>query len=351
MATPTTPERRLLAAGAKKGSSGWGTAVALGAGDGLLITTDGGPTRKQPYSPAKEHDTPFIKTGDLGAIDPIDFALSFFMRYDPGRLGTLLAMIYGTAGIPMIQGTGPAYKHIFQFKDTIEGLFVTYAKEIPGKIHEIASAKPYAVEFSIADGLLQASLSLRGNKLIDDSVVNAATQMDALTYPDRYNRVKFPQLVVKMNDESGGDVSGETALAINGLTISIARTPDAVPPAGQDYILEPLENDYPQATVKLSFPRANSVNTAFFQKFTAETPQKLLAKFTGKLIESTYYYDLAFYFPRLKFSPDPPSYADNEIVPAEITLVAEEAAAAPTGMSYARPYLELINKATIDYLA
>jgi len=349
MATPTTPERRLLAAGAKKGSA-WGTAVALGAGDGLLIVSDGGPTRKQPYSPAKEHDTPFVRTGDLGPIDPVDFALSFFMRYDPGRIGTLLAMIYGTAGAPTPQGT-TAYKHIFQFKDTIEGHFVTYAKEIPGKIHEIASAKPYAAEFSIADGLLQASLSLRGNKLIDDSIVNTATQMDALTYPDRYNRVKFSELQVKMNDESGGDLASETALVINGLTISISRTLDAVPPAGQDYILEPLETDHPQVTVKLNFPRASSINTAFFQKFIAETPQKLLAKFTGKLIESTYYYDLAFYFPRLKFSPDPPTYADNEVVPAEITLVAEEAAAMPTGMSYVRPYIELINKATTDYLA
>jgi hypothetical protein len=349
MATPTTPERRLLAAGAKKGSA-WGTAVALGAGDGLLIVSDGSPTRKQPYSPAKEHDTPFVRTGDLGPIDPVDFALSFFMRYDPGRIGTLLAMIYGTAGAPTPQGT-TAYKHIFQFKDTIEGLFATYAKEIPGKIHEIASAKPYAVEFSIADGLLQASLSLRGNKLIDDSTVNTATQMDALTYPDRYNRVKFSELQVKMNDESGGDLASETPLVINGLTISISRTLDAVPPAGQDYILEPLETDLPQVTVKLSFPRASSINTAFFQKFTAETPQKLLAKFTGKLIESTYYYDLAFYFPRLKFSPDPPTYADNEVVPAEITLVAEEAAVAPTEMSYVRPYIELINKATTDYLA
>jgi hypothetical protein len=349
MPIPTTPEKRLLAVGAKK-TSAWGTAVAVGAGDGLLIVTDGGPTRKQPYSPAKEHDTPFVRTGDLGPIDPIDFALSFFMRYDPGRLGTLLAMIYGTAGAPTLLGT-TAYKHTFQSKDTIEGLFATYAKEIPGKVHEIASVKPYAVEFSIAEGFLQASLSLRGNKLIDDSAVNQATQMEALSYPDRYNRVKFSELAVRMNDESGGDVSTETPLVINGLTISIARTPDAVPPAGQDYILEPLESDFPLSTVKLSFPRANSINTAFFQKFTSETPQKLLAKFTGKLIEAGYYYDLAFYFPRLKLSPDPPNYPDNEIVPAEITLVSEEAATAPTGMQYARPYFELVNIATADYLA
>ena len=349
MATPTTPERRLLAVGAKKGAA-WGTAVALGALDGLLIVTDGSPTRKQPYLPAIEHDTPYVKTGDLGPIDPVDFALSGVWRYDPGRLGTLLAIIYGTAGAPTLQGT-TAYKHIFQSKDTLEGLFATYAKEIPGKIHEVASVKPYAAEFSIADGLLQFSLSLRGNKLIDDSAVNTLTQMDAITYPDRYNRARFRDLVVKMNDESGGAVTAETALVINGITISRSWPLDAVPPSGQDYILEPLETGPPTTTVKLSFPRANSVNTAFFQKFTAETPQKLLAKFTGKLIETTYYYDLAFYFPRLKLSPDPPTYADNEVVPAELTLIAEEAATAPTGMTYTRPYLELVNKATADYLA
>jgi len=349
MATPTTPERRILAAGAKKGAA-WGTAVALGALDGLLITTDGGPTRKQPYLPAKEHDTPFVRAGDLGPIDPVDFALSGAWRYDPGRLGTLLAMIYGTAGAPTLQGT-TAYKHIFQFKDSIEGLFAAYAKELPGKIHEVASAKPYAAEFSIADGLLNFSLSLRGNTIIDTSTVNTATQMDALTYPDRYNRVRFKDLTVKMNDESGGAVTAETALVINGMTISISRPLDAVVPAGQDFILEPQETDHPTVTVKLSFPRATSVNTAFFAKFTAETPQKLLAKFTGALIETSYYYDLAFYFPRLKLSPDPPTYADNEVVPAEITLIAEEATAAPTGMTYMRPYGELINKQTTDYLA
>lgn len=350
MATPTIADPRLLAAGAAKASE-WGTAVALGANMGILIENDGGLSRSQPYVPDKAIDTPFVKEGDLGPIDPVDFSPAFTMRYDPGKLGTLIALLFGTAGAPTLVSTTLAYKHVLQWKDSIDGLFTTFAIEKPGKIYEVASAKSYALALSIADGLLKGSISLRGNTLIDDSAVNTATQMDALTYVDRENRVKFIQGSVKMNDESGGDVATEDALQISGLSLNFGRTLDSEHKAGEAKIIEPLETDTPVITIELSFPRMDSVNAPFFGKFTAETEQKMLIKFTGALIEETYYYDLAFYFPRLRVLNVGNPVAIGSVVPSSITLQAEEAASNPTGMDYARPYVEIINKQTTDYLA
>ncbi|MCK4759724.1 MAG: hypothetical protein KAT69_06715, partial [Candidatus Aminicenantes bacterium] len=67
-ATPTIPQRRLLAAGAIKSAQIWGTADAIS--EGMLIEGDGGLARTQPYLPAREADTPFVMEGDLGNIEP-----------------------------------------------------------------------------------------------------------------------------------------------------------------------------------------------------------------------------------------------------------------------------------------
>ena len=91
MATPTSPESRLHARGAKKASE-WGTAVALGASNEILLEGASGlGPPKRSYLPAKESDTPVVREGDLGDIDPVELSLPFCMRYDPGALGTLIA--------------------------------------------------------------------------------------------------------------------------------------------------------------------------------------------------------------------------------------------------------------------
>ncbi len=349
MATPTVPQKRLLAYGAKKAAT-WGTAVALGALDGMLVQNIGSPKPSRPYLPAEEADTPFVKDGVLGPIDPVNINIAFDMRYDPTALGTLIALLFGTAGAPAQQGATAAYLHTFQWADNIKGKFAVVAGERANKIFEIASAKPTSLVFTISNGLLQGSLTLLGGKIIDDSSVNTATQMDALTYDDRYNRATFETATVKMNAESGGDVTSESALEINSLDVSYERPLDSEHIAGQGYVIEPQQNGANVLTVKMGFPRMSTVNDDFFQNFNDETEQKLLIQFTGALIETTYYYDMKQYFPRMRIVevnyPD-----DSEIIPADITLQAEEAASNPTGMGHTRPYIELINKKTTDYLA
>jgi len=352
MPTPTIPQKSHLAAGMAKASN-WQEAVALGANKGILINADGGvgSARNQPYLPAKEADHPMVKEGDLGDIDAVDVNPEFTMRYDPGQLGTAIAALFGIAGTPQQQDTTAAWRHTFQWADNNFGKFVTFAVEYPGKILEIATAKVYGLELNIAEGFLKGVLNLRGDTVIDDSTVNQAAQMDALTYIDIENRIKAKHASVKMNAQSGGDVASENALEVSGLNVKYSRSPDAEHVIGDQRIIEPVENESASlATVHLDFPRFNSVNAAFFQDcFKNETEQKMLIAFTGETIESTYKYELFLYFPRLRMTKPLGSWED--VVKSGLDLVAEEAASNPTGMSYKRFYIELQNKQTTDYLA
>jgi hypothetical protein len=350
MATPTGPERRFLAVGAKKGGT-WGTAIALGAGNELLVTGMSGFTPQRDYDPHEEADTPFIKSGSLGDYKPVDFTLQFLMRYNLGQLGTLIALLAGTAGTPSTLVTG-AYKHVLQFADSQLGLFATVVAEYPSNIYECASVKVMEWHIKLNKGLIEAELKCRGNLIITTSTVNTLTQIDALTYTGtRDAEIRYSQAMIKMNVQSGGDVATETPLpGVNSLEISYKRGGhDGLYPAGQNYIMESSEGKHPQFSIKLGFGRMDAVNGAHLATALAETTQKMLIKFTGNLIATTYYNDLALYFPRLKMKTPTPSW--DAIVKNGIELEVEEAGAVPTGMTYTRPYIEMINIQATDYLA
>jgi hypothetical protein len=271
------------------------------------------------------------------------------MRYDPGQLGTMLALLFGTAGTPSTLGGTTARKHTLQWADSVYGKFGTFAVERPGKIHEVASAKVMGLDIANSDGIMKGTFHLRGNTLIDTSGVNTLTQMDAITYQDRGNRIKFTEESVKMNAQTGGDVASETALECNDIAVSYKRSFDSPHVKGSASIIEPVENDHAVIQVKLKFPRMNATNAAFFATFIAETEQKMLIAGTSVVEAGTaYVYSMKLFFPRLRITEI--DYPFDSVVPASMTLVAEEAASNPTEMSYARPYIEIVNKQTTDYL-
>lgn len=350
MAIPTIAQKRLLAAGVIKSDESWGTAKAIAAAGGILIESDGGLSRSQPYLPAKESDTPFVMEGDLGPIDPVDFAPAFTMRYDPGGLGILIAQLFGTAGSPSDLGNG-VYSHTFQWNDENYGEFCTFAIERPSKIFEVASAKPYMLDLNIADGFLKGTIGLRGNTLINTSAVNTLTQMDALTYKDRGNRIKFSQVEININDQSGGNLNAESALEVSDFTVHYERPHDGLHGAGSPSIIEPAQNGQPIITVTLNFPRMNDVNDAYFADFIAETEKKLQIKCTGAIAGTggSLTFTFLMRFPRMRIIP-PVDYPFDDIVPATIQLQAEKAASNPTGMDYAQPFIFLSNERSTDYL-
>lgn len=347
MTTPIIPEGRLMAAAAKKGAT-WGTAVALGANDGILIEEDGGIKPTRPYLPGKESDSPYVQVGTLGPMEAVDFTPTGTFRYEGGALQLIMAMLFGTAGTPT-DLTG-AYEHTFQWKDSLSGMFGTFAIERRGKIWEVTSFKPMSLEFSISDGLLKFALGLRGNQVIDTSTVNQDTQMDAITYASRVTRAEFKECGVFMNKFADPDVDNSTyELECSEFTLTYSRSPDAVPVAGDDYIIEPLEEDWPAAVLEMSFPRMNAVNAAYFKDFSDQDLKKVLLKFTGALISGSNYFSLKCFLPNMRIVDV--DFPHGPIIPGSIQLQAEECTTAPTGMDYERPYIEIVNEMATDYLA
>lgn len=352
MTTPTTAQKRFFAAGVIKSDAAWGTAKAIVAAGGILIDGDGGLIRNQAYHPANESDTTFVKEGDLGDIDPVDFAPEFFMRYDPGGLGILIAQLFGTAGNPNALGND-VYGHTFQWATENAGEFATFAREKRAKIFEVQSAKPISLDFSVADGFLRGVIGLRGNNLVNDSSVNTLTQLDALTYKTRKHRIKFSQMSFKMNDEAEGAVASETALEVSDFTAHYERPHDGLHGAGSAAIIEPQQNGQPIITVTLNFPRSNAVNEAYFADFIAETEKKLRIYATGVVAGTggSIPFSMQMRFPRMRIIPPVDWQDGEEIMPATIQLQAEEAASTPTGEDYAVPHIYMNNETSTNYLA
>jgi hypothetical protein len=346
---PTSVERRLLRAGAKKAST-WGAAVAVAAGGELRIKGISGLKHDRDYSPGEYANTPFVATGVLTDIKPPDVALSGDLFYDHGMLGTLIALLFGTAGAPSGPTDTSAYTHTFQWADLATG-FATLIAEFPGIIYEVASWKPMELGLKVGGGRIQFDLKGRGNTMIDSSVVNGATQSGLLSFGGQDTPVLFNHASVKMNAQSGADVAAATALVVSGLQATFKRAIDAIHGAGSPAIIEPKENGFPEIKLKLDFPRYATDNTALQAAMIAGTLQKVLITMTSPLLagSASAYYSIKLYFPNLRIVQQDAPW--DEIVKNGIELVAEQAATAPTGMSYTRPYAVIVNKQTTDYLA
>lgn len=351
MATPLSPSLKEHAAAWKK-STTWGTAVAVGAGSGLLITNDGGLQLRRAYQPLEELDAPVHRGGDLDVNDPVDFSPTFNVRYDPGAAGTLIASFFGTDVVTTPGGTTPRL-HTLTWADNLRGIHGTFCVERPGKVYEVPSVKVMGLDFTLQNGRLVATAKLRGDDVKDDSSINGATQMDAVTATTPFgDRLRWAEGAVRMNAEAGPTLIGTTPLVVNSLDISLNRSFDAEHALGALSLIEPEENGIEEVTIRLGFPRFDATNAAYFAVFKAEAYQKMMITFKNPVaIETTYYPEWNFYFPSLKvieFIPGPQA----GVVPASMTLRGRMTASAPAGMTgFTRPGLTIQNTVTTSYLA
>lgn len=340
-------EKRLNKALLKKASV-WGTEVDGNvAGTGILALNAGAPKLAIAMIEDESYGA-FESDLTVGNFGPADFGLDFDFRYD-GLENILLAMLLGTAGTPT-QLSGAAWKHTLVLKESVSGLFVTYAVEKGSLLHIVPTAKVLKGAFSMSNGLIKASFNLRGNKLVDTSSI--LTSMSAVTVPtNKHHRAKFNQAVFWMDAQTAGDALDATNLVSpKSFSLEIERKVDAEHVAGSSYIVEPRENDKPSVKLMMEFPRMDTGNAAYFAEWSAATEKKLLLTITGPLIASTYYYTLQFVFPRLII--EDVEYADSKIIPAKISLRGVTADTAPTGMTETNPVtVYLTNTRVTDLLA
>jgi hypothetical protein len=341
-------QKRLNKSAIIKGAT-WGTAAQAGAaGCGIIPINPG--VIKRVLAPIEVDDVVHaFETGiDFANMGACDFSLDFNYQWT-GLENILLAMLMGTAGAPTQQAATAAYLHVLTMKNSVAGIFGTYATEKNDKIHVVPSFKVMKAVFTMSGGLIKVTFSLRGDQVTDaDAVV---TSMASVTFPTIHTRAKMYQAAFRMNAQAGDALAVGDLIKPKGFTLEIERKFDSEHVAGSRTIVEPLENAKPSVKLTMEFPRMDAVNELYFANWAAETEKKADVTITGPLIASTYYHYLKFEMPRLRI--EDVEFADSPVIPAKVTLRSVVADAAPTGMTgLVNPMtINIMNQRTSDLLA
>lgn len=341
---------RELIVGLKKATT-WHTPVACGAGDGLLVLSDG-IKATVPMELDDSAGQEWISQADPGLKD-IKVTPEAYMRYE--GFETALALIMGIAGAPVQQEATAAYLHTLRLASNIFGKFATLAAlKLTNKVWELPSIKLHG--FKITSEMNKpAKISFEGiaDTLDRGSAVNTTVTIASVTIPDAVNRLFMDKnTVVRVNDQSGAALDDTMKIYPSSIEFSFSRPMDSEPVAGQDGVDEPMDNGFPTAMLTMKFPRYNAANDAFFTDWDNFTSKKMDITFTGKAIEGAYNYQHKLIMPHLKVdNPEAPVSGPGKI-PFSLTFQVLAASSAPTGMAYADPFwLEIINKRTTDPLA
>jgi hypothetical protein len=314
-----------------KKATTWGTAVACGANDGVLILPD----NFDRDAPAQLDDSLGLfwpQDSDPGAISAKG-DLPMYLRYDGCDLGIAMAM-GATGGAPVQQAATTAYQQTFTLASVLDGLFLTGALNKKVNIEELPSMKllGFTISGQVGEPITITFQTLPSN-LITNSVVNTTTTFNNVTYREIKNRVLFRQGLFRMNDQSGIALASPAAdIYPKSFELSFKRKLAGVYGAGGsfDIIDEPTNDGTPEVSLKLDFPR--HVSAAYQDAWITGTAKKLDMVFTGALIQSTYYRKWTFEFPNLKIKKaSAPTKAGMLDETVEFDCLG--CSAAPTGMT------------------
>jgi len=264
----------------KKGAD-WHTPVVCGAGDGLLILSDGikaGVTMELDDSAGQ----PWITEADAGE-QSVAGSLEAYMRYE--GLDTALALIMGIAGVPSQIGTTVAYENTYNLSTNIDGLFATLAeKKLAAVVWEYTSVKLHGFKLSgEMNKPVKLSLSAICDRLDRASTTNDATTIAAVTMPDKKNRIIMNKnTIFRLNDQDDIALAAGDQIFPSSFELTFDRPMDGEAVAGQDGVAEPADNGFPTASLTLKFPRYNTASNSFFDDWDAFTSKKMDITFTGR---------------------------------------------------------------------
>jgi len=335
MPGPMTGAQQALA---MKKAATWGTAVACGAGDGILFLS--GQAKRDAQVVVDE------SRGRAFALDatpgPIACAPSYKFNLRYAGMELLAAMLMGTAGVPTQQGGSAAYLHALRWNTDPYGLMLTIAKNMIAYIEEVPTAKVVGITITgeVGPNPLTMDVEVIGINKEVASAVNTLATFANVTIPtdaDR-NPVMFSQTVFRLNAQGGAALGAGDLIYPSKFTLAIKRkmkgentgayrTTGANP---QDLVDEPSNDGFPDIKLTLEFPKHTA--TTYLAALAADSRYKMDIAATGALIAATYYYKHLWQFPHLQMINANPTDDNGRIKePLEFNVLG--ALAAPTGMT------------------
>jgi hypothetical protein len=338
---------------ALKKAAAWGTAVACGANDGVLVL---------PHSLKKDRPNNiddslglyFPNDSDPGAIK-VEGDVPAYLRYD--GLDLLIALAMGETGGAPTQPDNVndpnTYQQVFTLADSLDGLFATFPVDNRVHIDEYPSLKVTGFTLKGEVGKpLEVSFHCIGDDRLVDSSVNTAVTFANVTYFETGSRVLMSQGVIRMNDASSAALGAGDEIYPSSFELSFKRNMAGVYGAGgvSDKIDEPTNNGMPEVTLKLEFPRYTS--GVHFTDWDTNTVKKLDMTFEGSIIDVNYKRKFRLQLPNLKYAGvELPVEKGILKHPVEFNCLGADTA--PAGMAgITRPFqADVTNRQTADVLA
>jgi len=318
--------------GLKKAAT-WGTPVACGASDGLLLLPTG--IKRDAGVDVDDSLGQFwAKDGTPGAIK-VEGDLPSYLRYD--GMDLLIALFMGITGAPVQQAATAAYAYSYDLADNTDGLFATFAKHLKTYVAEVPSLKISGLTIKGEQGKpLQLIATGIGDNMAEDGTNNATSFLN-VTIAEVANRIQFAQGVFRMNDQSGialavGDKIGPSSFELSAKR-KLTGTYGSFVTGGansQDLIDEPVNDGMPEVTLKLQFPKHTGKTR--LTDLGADTRKKMDITFTGALIASTYYRQFKLEFPHLQLKTVD-VVDETGIIKEPVEFLVHAASVAPAGMT------------------
>lgn len=241
--------------------------------------------------------------------------------------GKFLNLLHGNSVTPAQQAATTAYLQTHAI-----GLTRPDAKSVSILVNKptVAADKRFAAVGAIVES---ASFSMEtGAELNCELQLNARDlEIDKAsvtpTYPTGIGSYLFQDVILEVDD-----VAVSSIVSSFNCAIPIPRKTDRWGLGTGALKALPLTNDYVRPTMSLS---AEFTNATLFDKFIADQSVKVMIRFSGQLIASTYYEQIEFTFPAVKLTGSTPQVGGPDVLTLELPgEVYDSGVAAPVTVAY-----------------
>ncbi len=340
----------------KKGTT-HGTAVSGGAGDKLVLGSEGSLSQSQEVDVLNHggigSGLSAYTDGTKGGVRPSLSISNLTVGYN-NNFGTLLRTFFGSASVGAeITPTKGDYKHTFAY-DPIVNRFATCAFDAySAGVFEYPSC--YATSLTIStgepNGYLKASMNLLADERVISGAVNTNISLAAATVSDSEMVVHNQADEFLINAQSGGALASPgNRVNITDLTLSLNDPKEVVAEfKGDDSYGEPRRSGLLEGTLTVTF--RNLSDLTWFTAQDSETDYKASFTVTGSAVSAGgSNKNFVINLPKLKIlqAPDYNLSSTGEN-PLTVVFQVYEASANPTGMSDTLPYITIINGKSTAY--
>lgn len=321
---------------AKCGTNSWGVAASVTKGTRWM--GDGGVKLQPAFIEDRSFGESFLGPSEAGDYSPTDATLGGQCRYEDYHY-VLEALAMGSPATVAIAtsavGQTTSWTHVIDLAASIDGLCATFARDNKQYIEEITSAKIYGFGETVGDGgICEETFKVLGVAPTEISSVNINSTVYGATFPSLLGKIARNQGTFRINAQSGGALASTDAITTEMIEFSFERPQDRSYAYGSRNIIEPGDNEFPTPSLKVTFPRCNTVTcNSFRTAIRVGTAYKGDVTYLGTFINSTDTYKKLYQFPYLELQDFQAPAAGAAQVKPQLTFIVKQPASAPTGMS------------------